>query len=156
MHDVVAHSLSVMVALADGAQASLAKSPDRSATALTELSRTGRAALTDMRRILGVLRAEPTEAEAALSPQPGAPALEDLVERFRAARLEVAYTRTGPPLPEDPGLQLTAYRVVQEGLTNVLRHAPGASGIAVSITHEHGAITITVRNDRPTRPAEAR
>ncbi|WP_022918588.1 sensor histidine kinase [Ruania albidiflava] len=163
MHDVVAHSLSVMIALADGAQASLAKTPDRSATALTELSRTGRSALTDMRRILGVLRAEPTEAEAALSPQPGAPALEDLIDRFRAAGLEVAYSHTGPPLPEDTGLQLTAYRVVQEGLTNVLRHAPGASGIGVAVTRrvgrvtgDPGTVTITVRNDPPTRPADAR
>ena len=163
MHDVVAHSLSVMIALADGAQASLAKTPDRSATALTELSRTGRSALTDMRRILGVLRAEPTEAESALSPQPGAPALEDLIDRFRAAGLEVAYSHTGPPLPEDTGLQLTAYRVVQEGLTNVLRHAPGASGIEVAVTHragwgtgDPGTVTITVRNDRPTRPGDAR
>ncbi|HIZ34179.1 MAG TPA: sensor histidine kinase [Candidatus Ruania gallistercoris] len=156
MHDVVAHSLSVMVALADGAQASLAKSPERTATALTELSGTGRAALTDMRRILGVLRAEPTDAEAALSPQPGAPALEDLIDRFRATGLEVAYSHTGPPLPEDAGLQLTTYRVVQEGLTNVLRHAPGAGGIAVIVRRQNHAVTITVRNDRPTRPAEAR
>ncbi|HLS62573.1 MAG TPA: histidine kinase [Ruania sp.] len=163
MHDVVAHSLSVMIALADGAQASLAKTPDRSATALNELSRTGRSALTDMRRILGVLQAEPTQAEAALSPQPGAPALEDLIDRFRAAGLEVAYSHTGPPLPEDTGLQLTAYRVVQEGLTNVLRHAPGASGIEVAVTHrvgpgtgDPGTVTITVRNDRPSRPADAR
>lgn len=156
MHDVVAHSLSVMVALADGAQASLAKSPDRSATALTELSGTGRAALTDMRRILGVLRAEPTDAESALSPQPGAPALEDLIARFRAAGLDVAYSHTGPPLPEDAGLQLTTYRVVQEGLTNVLRHAPGAGGIAVTVLHQGHTLTIRVRNDRPTRPGEAR
>ena len=156
MHDVVAHSLSVMVALADGARASLAKSPDRSATALTELSGTGRAALTDMRRILGVLRAEPTDAESALSPQPGAPALEDLIARFRAAGLDVAYSHTGPPLPEDAGLQLTTYRVVQEGLTNVLRHAPGAGGIAVTVLHQGHTLTIRVRNDRPTRPGEAR
>ncbi len=156
MHDVVAHSLSVMVALADGAQASLRKTPDRSATALTELSGTGRAALTDMRRILGVLRAEPTDAEAALSPQPGAPALEDLIDRFRATGLDVAYSHTGPPLPEDAGLQLTTYRVVQEGLTNVLRHAPGAGGIAVSVLHQGEMVTIRVRNDRPARPGEAR
>ena len=156
MHDVVAHSLSVMVALADGAQASLAKSPQRSATALTELSGTGRAALTDMRRILGVLRAEPTDAESALSPQPGAPALEDLIARFRAAGLDVAYSHTGPPLPEDAGLQLTTYRVVQEGLTNVLRHAPGAGEIAVTVLHQSQTLTIRIRNDRPTRPGEAR
>ncbi len=163
MHDVVAHSLSVMVALADGAQASLAKTPERSATALTELSRTGRSALTDMRRILGVLRAEPTDAEAALSPQPGAPALEDLIDRFRAAGLQVAYSHTGPPLPEEAGLQLTIYRVVQEGLTNVLRHAPGAQDIAVTVTYTPpegtqtpGAVAITVHNSRSTRPRDAR
>ncbi|CAM3522567.1 sensor histidine kinase [Occultella aeris] len=174
MHDVVAHSLSVMIALADGAGASLTRSPDRSAEALRELSGTGRAALADMRRILGVLREDPAEravpgpagstgpagsstAEAAgsdgdtaalpMAPQPGTPALSDLVARFRATGLPVHLTFTGPALPDDAGLQLTVYRIVQEGLTNVLRHAPGASYISVTIARRDNAVTVSVRND---------
>lgn len=156
MHDVVAHSLSVMVALADGAHASLHKSPERTDTALGELSRTGRSALGDMRRILGVLRSEPTEAEAALSPQPGTPALEDLIERFRATGLEVAFVRSGRPPPEDAALQMTIYRIVQEGLTNVLRHAPEAPDIEVRLEHLEGHLMLSVRNGRPARPQEPR
>src|SRR5699024_749347 len=156
MHDVVAHSLSVMVALADGAHASLHKSPERTDTALGELSRTGRSALGDMRRILGVLRSEPTEAEAALSPQPGTPALEDLIERFRATGMEVAFARSGRPLPEDAALQMTVYRIVQEGLTNVLRHAPEAPGIEVRLEHREGHVMLSVHNGRPARPQEPR
>ncbi|MBZ2196614.1 sensor histidine kinase [Occultella gossypii] len=175
MHDVVAHSLSVMIALADGAGASLTRSPERSAEALRELSGTGRAALADMRRILGVLREDPAEravpgsagsggsggsdaaSEAAgsdgdaaalpMAPQPGAPALSDLVARFRATGLPVHLTFTGPALPDDAGLQLTVYRIVQEGLTNVLRHAPGASYISVTIARRDNAVTVSVRND---------
>ncbi|SEE96294.1 Signal transduction histidine kinase [Ruania alba] len=154
MHDVVAHSLSVMVALADGARASVTKAPERSEEALGELSRTGRAALADMRRILGVLRAEGgTGAE--MEPQPGAPALEDLLARFRAAGLDVRFSHTGPPLPADAGIQLTVYRIVQEGLTNVLRHAPGASMIVVTVLRSAGALTLSVQNDRPPATTES-
>lgn len=156
MHDVVAHSLSVMVALSDGARASVDKAPQRSAQALDELSSTGRAALGDMRRILGVLRSEPTEAEASMLPQPGAPALEDLVQRFRAAGLEVAFVRSGPSLPEDAALQMTVYRMIQEGLTNVLRHAPETSGIEVRLERSPGQVVLSVRNNRPARPTQPR
>ncbi|UFU02336.1 histidine kinase [Ruania suaedae] len=154
MHDVVAHSLSVMVALADGARASAVKAPERSADALTELSRTGRSALGDMRRILGVLREE--DARAAMQPQPAAPALEDLVAQFRAAGLDVSVSHTGPPLPGDAALQLTVYRIVQEGLTNVLRYAPRARRITVAVARAHAEVTITMRNSRPDSPAERR
>ncbi|UFU07439.1 sensor histidine kinase [Ruania halotolerans] len=155
MHDVVAHSLSVMVALADGAKASLTKAPQRSDEALGELSRTGRAALADMRRILGVLRME-GRTDADLEPQPGVPALEDLLDRFRAAGLDVRLRHTGPPVPADAGIQLTLYRIVQEGLTNVLRHAPGAGRIVVTVLRGEGALTATVQNDRPAGSAETR
>src|SRR5699024_660132 len=138
--------------LSDGAQASLHKAPHRSGTALTELSRTGRGALNDMRRILGVLRSEPTDAEAALSPQPGTPALDDLIERCRAAGLDVAFVRAGAPLPDDAALQMTVYRIVQEGLTNVLRHAPEASGIEVRVMRAPDHVELTVHNARPARP----
>ncbi|QOR69912.1 sensor histidine kinase [Ruania alkalisoli] len=154
MHDVVAHSLSVMVALADGARASVVKAPERSADALTELSRTGRSALGDMRRILGVLREE--DARATMEPQPDAPALEDLVAQFRAAGLEVAFSHSGPAIPDDAALQLTVYRIVQEGLTNVLRYAPRARRITVIVARRPHEVTVTVHNSRSDAPAERR
>ncbi|MEE6281324.1 sensor histidine kinase [Georgenia sunbinii] len=149
MHDVVAHSLSVMVALSDGAAAALDRRPEQAREALAELSAAGRSALADTRRVLGVLREEPDGSGAApLSPQPtAAPSLGDLVAQFQAAGLPVTFEESGPPLPHDAGLQLAVYRVVQESLTNALRHAPGAPRIAVTIERWQGRVVIEVDND---------
>src|SRR5690606_7277798 len=151
MHDVVAHSVSVMVALADGAFASLDKQPERSRVALEELSRTGRDALTEMRSILGVLRTEstadgvPFEGAAPLAPTTGD--LDELLARFRAAGLPVERVESGAPLPEHPRLTMTIYRVIQESLTNVLRYAPGAAAVRVEIAHADDVVSVTVSND---------
>ena len=145
MHDVVAHSLSVMIALADGAAAALERSPDRAREALDELSGTGRAALADMRRVLGVLR----DPEAQWDPQPGLPDLEHLVDRFRTAGVPVRWTTTGPPLPEDAGLQLAVYRIVQESLTNVLRHAAGTAQVDVLVAATTTAVEVVVTDHGP-------
>ena len=154
MHDVVAHSLSVMIALADGASASLAKRPDQARVALDELAATGRSALSDTRRLLGVLREDngtagdgTTGADGApLSPQPLTPDLTELITRFQAAGLPVVLTESGPPLPADAGLQLAVFRIVQEALTNVLRHAPGSPRIEVILDRHPGYIVIEVDN----------
>ena len=143
MHDVVAHSLSVMIALADGAGAALDRSPERARDAVTELSATGRAALADMRRVLGVLR----DPEAPLGPQPGVPDLRELVEGFRGAGMPVRTTFAGAPLPTDPGLQLAVFRIIQESLTNALRHAPGAGRVDLVLSHADGRVEITVTDD---------
>ena len=152
MHDVVAHSISVMVALADGASASLDKRPERTRTALDELSRTGRDALTEMRSILGVLRTETDEAPfdgtAPLSPTVGD--LDELLGRFRAAGLPVERVDSGPPLPTQPRFALTVYRVVQESLTNVLRYAAGAASVRVEIARADDVATVVVSNDAGT------
>lgn len=131
MHDVVAHSLSVMITLADGASAALDRTPDRSRAALTELSATGRAALGDMRRVLGALG----EDGAPLEPTGEGQDLPTLVERFRTAGLPVHAEGLRLELPADTGLRLALYRVVQESLTNVLRHAPGTSRVDVVLRH---------------------
>lgn len=140
MHDVVAHSLSVMIALADGAGAALERSPEKARTALGELSDTGRTALADMRRVLGVLDG----ADAPLEPQPGQPDVADLVERFRTAGVAVRTSGLETPLPDDAGLQLAVYRIIQESLTNVLRHAPGTTGVDLSLRSGPEALTVEV------------
>lgn len=147
MHDVVAHSLSVMIALADGAGVALARSPDRARAALDELSGTGRAALADMRRVLGVLDTSESDA-APLAPQPGSD-LGELLERFRTAGLPVRAVLDGP-LPDDANLQLTVYRIVQEALTNTLRHAPGTPGVQVRVSRDPGAVEVEVADQGAT------
>lgn len=149
MHDVVAHSLSVMIALADGATAAMQRSPEGAQMALGELSTTGRASLADMRRMLGVLDGT----DAPLEPQPGSPDLSDLVDRFRAAGLTVHAKGIETQLPKDAGLQLTVYRIVQEALTNVLRHAPGTLGTDLSVTCTREVVTVEVTDHGPTIPA---
>ncbi|MCV2396515.1 histidine kinase [Actinotalea sp. M2MS4P-6] len=129
MHDVVAHSLSVMITLADGATAALDRAPDRSRAALGELSATGRAALGDMRRVLGAL----SDGDAPLEPTGEGQDLDTLVERFRAAGLPVRAEGVREPMPDDTGLRLAVYRVVQEALTNVLRHAPGTERVDLAV-----------------------
>lgn len=148
MHDVVAHGLSVMIALADGAGAAMEKSPERSRAALDELSATGRSALADMRRMLGVL----AEDGAPFAPQPGSMDLDELVERFRTAGLNVHTQGLRTPLPPDAGLQLAVYRIVQESLTNALRHAPGTAQADVTLRTLPGRLEVEVVDRGATFP----
>lgn len=145
MHDVVAHNLAVMIALADGAGAALATQPDRTRHVLGEVSETGRSALADMRRVLGVLH----EPDAQFEPQPGSTDLPTLVERFRTAGLDVRTTGLGLDLPDDAGLQLTVYRIVSEALTNALRHAPGTGRVEIALTRTAEAVEVDVRDEGP-------
>lgn len=155
MHDVVAHSLSVMIALSDGAAVVVRKDPERAAEVLDQLSMTGRAALADMRRVLGVLRADGGPA-APLEPVPGDGQLTSLVEGFRAAGLPVRLTVTGPELPEDANFRLTVFRIIQESLTNVLRYARGTSRVETALTREGSRIHVRVADDgRGTVPAKS-
>jgi signal transduction histidine kinase len=153
MHDIVSHSLTVMVSLADGSAALASASPARAEEAMRQVAETGRHALSDMRRMLGVLsesaaleHAPLEHIGAALEPQPGASDVSELVQRFRSAGLPARFSVTGAA-PDDPGLQLTVYRVVQESLTNVLRHAGGASQVEVAVDYGAEAVTIRVDDD---------
>ena len=148
MHDVVAHSLSVMIALADGAGAALDRSPDRARAALDELSGTGRSALADMRRVLGVLAND----DAPLTPQPGSTDLDELVDRFRSAGMVVRTQGLADPLPADAGLQLAVYRIVQESLTNALRHAPGSTEVSVRVRWVTGGVDVEIVDHGPAGP----
>jgi signal transduction histidine kinase len=121
MHDVVAHSVSVMVVQAGGARRILDRDPARAIEAAGQIERTGREALAEMRRLLGVLH--PDDEPAARAPQPTLANVDALVERAREAGLPVSLTVQGEPLTLPPGVDLAAYRVVQEALTNALKHA---------------------------------
>ena len=145
MHDVVAHSLTVMISLSDGAAVVVRKSPDRAAEVLGELSRTGRAALADMRRVLGVLRDD--AGQAPRQPLESGDSLAKLLEGFRTAGLPLHYSHTGPALPDDAAFQLTVYRIVQESLTNVLRYGRSLGRVDVSIVRDGTAVTIEVLDD---------
>ena len=151
MHDVVAHSLSVMVTLADGAGVALDRAPDRARVALEELARTGRGALADMRRVLGVLDGPDPErgGAAPLAPQPDD--LCELVERFRTAGLPVRANLTDP-LPDDPALRLAVYRIAQEALTNALRHARGTARVALTVARQGRDVVVEVVDDGAALP----
>ncbi|MBE1514989.1 sensor histidine kinase [Nesterenkonia halotolerans] len=135
MHDVIAHSLSVMISLADGARIVARKDPHRAGEVLEELSDTGRTALGDMRRVIGVLR-EGQDVEAAR--RPIGDSLEELYEGFRQAGLPLTVSLTGPQLPEDAGFGLTVHRIIQESLTNVLRYGRQVTDVTVTIEHRPG------------------
>lgn len=148
IHDVVAHSISIMIALADGASTGWEKHPERAATALRNLSGVGRTALTDMRRILHLLRDNDADlAEALHHSGHNLPALDELVEVFRTAGLPVHLTRTGNAIPEDPTLATTLYRITQEALTNALRYAAGATRVNVRLESSETTVTLTITDD---------
>ncbi|MEV6174012.1 histidine kinase [Streptomyces sp. NPDC051954] len=142
MHDIVGHNLSVMVSVADGAATLAANRNEQSAEPLRILGDTGRQAMSELRRVLGVLR-EDKDDVTMLSPQPGIRDLDALLTRVRAAGLRVAYRTVGDLDSLTNGVQLTVYRIVQEALTNTLKHAGTGSAAEVSVTVD--ATTVRVR-----------
>ena len=145
LHDVVAHHVSVMVVQADGAGYALRTDPDRAAAALQAIAGTGRQALAEMRRLLGVLRSAGDQA--ALAPVPGLGELRELLDQARAAGLEVGYTLSGVPRELPEGAELAAYRVVQESLTNTRKHAGLAATAAVALRYEPDGLVVEVTDD---------
>jgi signal transduction histidine kinase len=146
LHDVVAHNVSVIVVQADGAAFAIETDTERAKQALEAISVTGRTALAEMRRLLGVLRDSDDDA-GSYAPQPGVEQLTDLVEQVRASGLPLRFEVEGIPVPLPPGLELTVFRVVQESLTNTLKHGgPGASA-RVSLHYGDDAVEVRVRDD---------
>jgi signal transduction histidine kinase len=142
LHDVVAHNVSVMVIQADGGLYALDTSPGKTRDALTAISQTGRQALAEMRRLLGVLRGADTVAS--MAPLPGMDDVEPLIEQTRAAGIPVDYQVAGAPPPGlDSGADLAAYRVVQEALTNVRKH--GGPKVTASVTVRYGDDGVMIR-----------
>jgi signal transduction histidine kinase len=141
MHDVVTHSVSVIVIQAQAAQRVLAVEQPQVAKALTDIETAGRSALTEMRRLLGVLRDE--EAASADGHAPGLADLPALLQLVGRAGLDVELTQTGTPRPLASAVELTAYRVVQEALTNALRHtATTTARVALAWTDSELALDV--------------
>jgi signal transduction histidine kinase len=144
LHDVIAHSVSVMTVQAGAARVLLDEEPARARESLVAVEETGRQALGEMRRLLGILRGD--EHENRLAPQPGIADVDALVDHVRAAGLPVDVVVEGDPQRLPPGVDLAAYRVVQEALTNALKHA-GAARAEVSIRYGPSALELAVTND---------
>ena len=126
LHDVVTHNVSVMVVMAGAARKTLERNPEQATEALLEVESAGRAAMTELRQVMGLLT-ESMQEQHQLAPQPGLDQLGPLVSRIRATGVPIAYRVQGEPRSLPAGLDLTAYRVVQEALTNTVKHASGAS-----------------------------
>jgi signal transduction histidine kinase len=143
LHDVVTHNVSVMLVQAGAARKVLVSLPDEAAQALLAVEASGRTAIAELRNLLGLL-SPAGDSDAALRPQPGLCELDALIDRISAAGLPVELHVSGTPQPLSPGADLAAYRVVQEALTNVLRHAGRA---ATSVILQWGEkLVITVRD----------
>jgi signal transduction histidine kinase len=148
LHDVIAHSVSVIVVQAAAADDVFDERPDQARAALRSIEATGRDALAELRRLLAPVRPEPQEPGAPPRPQPGLAALDELVAPLRAAGLDVAVRCEGTPgdAPLPAGVDLSAYRIVQEALTNTLRHAD-ARHAEVTLRSGAGMLELDVRDD---------
>ncbi|MBT1636821.1 sensor histidine kinase [Clavibacter michiganensis] len=150
MHDVVAHSLAVVIAQADGARYARLVDPEASDQALRTISTTARQALGDVRILLAQLRHSSDD-----SPQPELKELSDLIEQMRSTGLTIAFVETGEPGAFGTGQQLAVYRIVQEALTNVLRHGDVAHPVDVELAWEPDGVSVAVRSRTlpdPVRP----
>ena len=159
MHDIVAHNLAVMVALADGAAATTPVAPQRAVDLMEKASATGREALAEIRRLVGLLRADesdrqPGDPGGTPPPQPGFDDLDDLIDQVRAAGLKVALTREGVPGDWGPGVGLAAYRIVQEALTNTMKHAGPRARAEVRLRFTPSGLEVEVVDDGGQRVAQ--
>jgi signal transduction histidine kinase len=145
MHDSVAHHLTVIVALSDGALRAVRRAPDDACDAIRDVAGTARQALAETRRLLGVLRAgsgpEPWP------PLPGLADLDDLLGRVRAAGLPVRYARAGAGADPPPGVQLAVFRLVQEALTNTMKHAGPRASAVVRLQLTEAEVRVDVEDD---------
>ncbi|MFE9395123.1 sensor histidine kinase [Streptomyces flavidovirens] len=147
LHDVVAHNVSVMVVQADGAAYVMDASPAQARQALETISTTGRQALAEMRRLLGVLRTGEHQESGEYVPQPDVEQIEDLVEQVRTAGLTVDFKVEGTPRPLPSGVELTAYRIVQEALTNTRKHGGPEAGASVRLVYFDDGLGLLVEDD---------
>jgi signal transduction histidine kinase len=149
LHDIVSHSLSVVITLADAAAVVSRADPEKSSEAMNEVSEVGRQALSDMRAMLGVLRTDEPPSQDPLPPLPDVADLGALIERVQATGLDVSLTVVGSPFPLGAAAELTTYRIVQEALTNTIRHA-AARHAQVTISYHESQVSISVSDDGST------
>ncbi|KOT41930.1 histidine kinase [Streptomyces caelestis] len=154
LHDVVAHNVSVMVVQADGAAYVLDAAPDQAKKALETISSTGRQALAEMRRLLGVLRTGEHQEAGEYVPQPDVRQIEDLVEQCRGSGLPVDFKVEGTARPLPSGVELTAYRIVQEALTNTRKHGGPHVGASVRLVYFDDGLGLLVEDDGKGAPHE--
>ncbi|MEW2571154.1 MULTISPECIES: sensor histidine kinase [unclassified Streptomyces] len=154
LHDVVAHNVSVMVVQADGAAYVLDSAPDQAKKALEIISGTGRQALAEMRRLLGVLRTGEHQESGEYVPQPDVEQLDDLIEQCRGSGLPVDFKIEGTPRPLPSGVELTAYRIVQEALTNTRKHGGPNAGASVRLVYFDDGLGLLVEDDGKGAPHE--
>ncbi|MEU9737005.1 sensor histidine kinase [Streptomyces sp. NPDC048002] len=154
LHDVVAHNVSVMVVQADGAAYVLDAAPDQAKQALETISSTGRQALAEMRRLLGVLRTGEHQESGEYVPQPDVEQIDDLVQQCRTSGLPVDFKVEGTPRPLPSGVELTAYRIVQEALTNTRKHGGPNAGASVRLVYFDDGLGLLVEDDGKGAPHE--
>jgi signal transduction histidine kinase len=142
LHDVVTHNVSVMVVMAGAARKVLEHSPAQATNALLEVEAAGRAAMGELRQVMGLLT-ESVHEQHQLTPQPGVDQLGVLVSRIRATGVPIGYQVSGEPRALTPGIDLTAYRVVQEALTNTVKHASGAS-VQILVEYKPALLTLDI------------
>ncbi|MGW0963731.1 sensor histidine kinase [Streptomyces gelaticus] len=147
LHDVVAHNVSVMVVQADGAAYVMDAAPDQAKQALETISSTGRQALAEMRRLLGVLRTGDAPESGEYVPQPDVDQIGDLIEQVRQTGLAVDFKIEGTPRPLPSGVELTAYRIVQEALTNTRKHGGPDAGASVRLVYFDDGLGLLVEDD---------
>jgi signal transduction histidine kinase len=143
LHDSIAHGVSVMVVQAEAAEEVIANDPAAAVGALTKIQRSGREALVELRRVVGILREDGDEPS--LDPEPGLARLDELVERVRAAGVPVELEVHGQAMPLPPAVDLSAFRIVQEALTNTLKHA-GPARASIRVTYGD-TLVVEVRDD---------
>ncbi|MEV5408665.1 sensor histidine kinase [Thermopolyspora sp. NPDC052614] len=149
LHDIVAHSVSVMVMQAGGVRLMLRPDQVKERETLAVIEETGRGAVEELRRMLGLLRGPEVDG---LTPQPGLARLDDLVEQVRGAGLTVKVDIEGDPAPLPAGLDLSAYRIIQEALTNTLKHA-GSTDATIKISYRPTELRLTITDAGPRGPA---
>ena len=149
LHDVVAHSVGVMTVQAGAARLQLDHEPGRARAPLLAVEEAGREALAELRSLLGMLRRD--DGDLMLTPQPGLADLEDLVAQARLAGLPVELSVQGTPAPLPPGVDLAAYRILQEGLTNTRKHA-GPARASVAVRYQPDALELEIIDDGRTVP----
>ncbi|MEV8543564.1 histidine kinase [Streptomyces sp. NPDC051572] len=152
MHDILGHTLAVIVGLADGAAALTEKKPERGAQTLRIISTSGRDALAELRRLLSVIGDEDDRpGDKPLAPQPGLTDLDPLLDRVRAAGPTVTLDARGSLTDLPPGIQLSVYRIIQEALTNTVKYAAPDTSVQVSLTADPDAVRVTVEDTGPSR-----